>query len=195
VKIKAQALLYAAKWLEETHGQAVLARVLRECQPAVRESYIEAIAINWHPLEEYIDFLTVSERIVGTGDGKIAEEMGEAAARANLRGVVLKVVQYIAKPDFLMRRIASLWRQFNEKGDFVLISADERAVRFEIAGLPEVYPLLCASIVGWSRAVATAIGVEAPIARHTSCRARGGAKCLFEVRSMKGQLVPLVGSS
>jgi len=187
VKVKAQGLLYAAKWIEEAHGRDALARVLRECSPEVRTRCVEAIAINWHPVEELIEFLQVSERLLGTGDGRIAEAMGAAGARANLRGVLMRVARHLTNPEFLMRRIANLWRQYNDEGELLLIAASERLVQFEIRDLQQTYPFLCPMITGWAGEVAEAIGVEVPIARHSSCRTRGAPSCTWTVQASGGK--------
>lgn len=186
MKIKAQAFLNATKWVVAAHGQDALAGILRECGTDVRARYVEAIAINWHPIEEYVEFLQVSERLLGTGDGRVAEAMGAAAARANLRGVLLRLARHLMKPESLMRRIANLWRQFNDEGELVLLAANERTVQIEIRGMKQTYPFLCSTITGWAREVAGAIGVEAPVARHPSCRARGGASCTWIVHASGG---------
>ena len=90
MNIKAQGLFNAAKWIEKELGQAALRDVLRACSPAVRDRYTTAIVINWHPLEEFVEFLEVAERLLGRGDGKLAEQVGAAGARENLRGAMVR---------------------------------------------------------------------------------------------------------
>lgn len=182
MNIKAQGLLNAAKWIEETHGQAALRDVLRACSPELRDRYTSAIAINWHPLTELVEFLSVADAQLGRGDGKIAEEIGASAARSNMKGVFVRLLFYVAQPEFLMRRIAQIWRQFNDEGEMLLVAFDERAATIEVTGVPQPQRLFCATLTGWAREVARAMGASNPVVRHTECRARGGKRCVWQLR-------------
>lgn len=190
MNVKAQSIINAARWVEDTHGRDMLGTILRQCSPTVRDRYIESIAINWHPVAEYNEFLEVCERVLGSGIGTaVSEAIGAYSARAATRGVLLRLAQYLAKPEFLMRRVATLWRQYNDEGDMVVLQFDERLVRFEIRGLKTTYPLLCATITGWATETSAAIGFAAPVTRHISCKARGGQQCQWEIHSRRsGQL-------
>src|SRR5438105_237316 len=83
VNVKAQALLNGAKCVREKFGEDALEQVLAACSPRVRERCATAIAINWHPQSELCEFLTVADRVLGRGDGKLSEEIGATGARAN----------------------------------------------------------------------------------------------------------------
>jgi hypothetical protein len=182
VKIKAQGLLNAAKWIEEEFGQGALRDVIRACSPEVRERYTSAIAINWHPMEELVEFLEVADRQLGRGDGRIAEEIGAAGARKNMKGAMLRLVFYLAKPEFLMKRITQLWRQFNDEGSMDLLHLDDYSSSIEVRGVTNPQFLFCCTLTGWSREVALALGGHNPVVRHTECRARGSSKCIWQLR-------------
>jgi len=182
LKIKAQGLLNAAKWIEETYGQDALRDVVRACSEPVRDRYVSAIAIEWHPVEELVEFLQVAEKQLGKDDGKLAEEVGAAGARLNLRGAMLRLVFYLAKPEFLMKRVAQLWRQFNDEGEMLITHFEDYASGLEVKGISKPYWLFCCTITGWAREVTKASGGMHPLARHVECRARGGARCLWELK-------------
>jgi hypothetical protein len=178
-------MLNAAKWIEESYGQSALRDVIRACSPAVRERYTSAIAINWHPVEELIELLTVADTTLGRGDGKVAEEIGAAGARANMKGVVIRFAFYVTKPELLMRRAAGLWRQFNDHGKMILVAIDDTSVKLEVTGVPDPNWLFCCVITGWCREVANAMGMRAARARHTRCRARGDERCLWDTHGTR----------
>ena len=182
MNIKAQGLLNAAKWIEEEFGQGGLRDVIRACSPAVRERYTSAIAINWHPMEEFVEFLAVADRLLGRGDGRIAEDIGAAGARKNMKGAMLRLVFYLAKPEFLMKRITQLWRQFNDEGSMDLLHLDDYSSSIEVRGITNPHALFCATLTGWSREVAHALGGNNPVVRHTECRAKGASKCIWQLR-------------
>jgi hypothetical protein len=182
VNIKAQGLLNATKWIEEQYGQAALRDILRACSPAVRERYISAIAINWHPVEEFVEFLEIADRQVGRGDGRIAEEVGAAGARSNMRGAVLRMVFFLSRPEFLMRRITQLWSQFNDEGSMELIAFADYSSAIEVKGITHPYWYFCCTLSGWARELARGAGGGNPVAHHVECRARGAQRCIWHVK-------------
>lgn len=182
VNIKAQGLLNATKWIEERYGQRALQDVIRACSPEVRERYVSAIAINWHSIDEYVELLTVAERILGVSDGRVCEEIGAASARANMRSAYVRFAVYVSKPEFMMRRIAGLWRQFNDEGTMVIHPFVGPKLDVEIRGIPTPNVFFCATITGWAREIAKSMGLAHTTARHVECRARGGARCVWHVR-------------
>jgi hypothetical protein len=149
---------------------------------------VSAIAINWHPMSELVELLEVAERILGRSDGRLAEQIGAAGARANLKGVMVRMAFYVGKPEYLLQRITGLWRQFNDHGDMKLLELTESIVRVEVVDVPEPHWLFCCVLTGWCREVAAAVAIEGARARHVECRARGGARCIWEVRGSRRSL-------
>ncbi len=180
MNVKAQGLLNAAQWIEQTYGQPALRDVVRSCGPAVRDRYTSAIAIEWHPISELIEFLGAAETVLGKGDGKLAEEIGAAGARTNMRGSFARMLFYIAKPEFLMKRIATLWSQFNDAGSMQLLHIDDFSSTIEVKGVPEPSWLFCCTLTGWGREVVRAMGGSDPRSKHVECRARGAQRCVWK---------------
>jgi hypothetical protein len=183
MNIKAQGLFNAAKWIEKELGQAALRDVLRACSPAVRDRYTTAIVINWHPVEEFVEFLEVAERLLGRGDGKLAEAVGAAGARENLRGAIVRAAAFIANPEFMMKRVASLWSQFNDEGSMEIIKFDPEEMVVEVKGLETTHWLFCCTLTGWMAEVALHFGWKSASAKHVKCRSKGDARCLWELRA------------
>ena len=182
MKIKAQGLLNAAKWVEETHGRDALAQVLDACPDHVREQYVVAINLNWHPVEEFVAFIAAAERVLGDRTGKIAEEFGAAGAESNMRGMLPRIALYLARPQFLMERAAKIWRQFNDEGAMDLLHIDERSAVLELRGVEGLDVLFCAVLTGWCRTIATRVSTQEAVARHVECMGRGDRRCIWEVR-------------
>jgi predicted hydrocarbon binding protein len=182
VQIKAQGLLNAAKWIEEEYGRERLGEVVRACSAPVRDRYVSAIAINWHPVEEFVEFVEVADRVLGRGKMKLPEEIGAAGARANMKGTLVRIAFYLKQPEFLFRRVAGLWHQFNDEGQMLVHELGDSKGVMEVTGIVKPNATFCAVLTGWMRAVASGIGIENPTVRHTQCRARGDAKCIWEAR-------------
>ncbi len=183
MNVKLQGLLNAADWIEATYGTEELESILDACSPTVAERYRERIAINWHPKSEFVELLDQAERRLGTGDGKVAAEIGAAGARKNLSGSVARALFYVARPQFLMRRVAGLWSRFNDEGTMeVPLFDNDGHLQMEVKGVPDPHVLFCATITGWCREFATRFRAHHPVVEHVECRARGDARCLWDAR-------------
>jgi hypothetical protein len=184
LQIKAQGLLNAAKWIEAEYGRDGLRDVLHACSPAVRDRYTSVIAIDWHPVEEFTELVSCAERVLGGGHtpGRIAESIGAAGARANMKSTLVRLAAWVSRPEALMQRATGLWRQFNDDGLMEMREVGDHHAVLELTGLTGVDPLFCAVITGWCREVGLLIGAIAPIAKHVECKHRAGARCVWEVR-------------
>lgn len=181
MNVKAQALLNAVKWVEEQHGTNTLSLIIRRCSEPVRERYISGIAIEWHPQHEFVEFLHHAEAVIGKPRGAVSKAIGAEGARINTRSMAKRAVMYVASPEFLLRRIATLWHQFNDRGEMRILGIDERQAHIELAHLPDPDELFCATITGWSEVIGDAVGFDRPRAEHVSCRARGDDACIWRV--------------
>ncbi|MFI5300148.1 MAG: hypothetical protein ACHREM_18835 [Polyangiales bacterium] len=182
MNIKAQGLFNAAIWIEQTHGQNALRDVLRACKPETRDRYTSATAINWHPVEEFVDLLSVVEKQLGKGDGRLAIEIGAAGARVNNKGMLIRLAMYVSKPEMMVKRVSSFWRQFNDAGDMNVYDVSERGIKFEVVGIDPTYELFCLTIVGWSQELVKGAGGRLASAKHVSCKGRGNDRCVWDVR-------------
>jgi hypothetical protein len=190
VNVKAQGLLNGAAWVREKFGEEALARVLAECTPAVRERCATAIAINWHPREELDQFMTAAERVLGKGDGAIPEAMGAASAKLNLRHMGLRLAFFLARPEFLMRRVAGVWRQFNEEGEMIVREFVAGRMLAEQVGIARPSFAICCSITGWLHEAGIAVGMRVLSTTHTECRARGDRRCVWLLEWSGGRAAP-----
>ncbi len=182
MNVKAQGLLNAAAFVRERFGSEALERVLEGCAPSTREHCLTAIAINWVPFEELADVLRVVDRELGGGDGKLAEAIGAASARANLRHLALRLAFFLARPEFLMRRVAGVWRQYNDAGEMLVLEFSSGSMLAELRAAPVTDRIVCASVTGWLHEAGLATGMRQLETTHSECRGAGGARCLWSLR-------------
>ena len=182
MNVKAQGLLNAAAWVSEKFGLDVLPRVLASCSPAVRDRCATATASDWIPMTEFVELLTAVDRQLGAGDGKMAEEIGAMSARVNLRHLGLRLAFFLARPEFLMRRVAGVWRQYNDEGEMLVLSFNEGEMHAELRGLQAPDWFLCCSVTGWLHEAGVATRMKELVSRHTQCRAKSAPRCLWELR-------------
>ncbi len=190
MNVKAQGLLHGATWLRETFGEGGLQQVLAACSPHVRERATTANALNWIPQEELAEFLRIADRELGSGDGKLAEAIGAASARVNLRHMALRIAFFLGRPEFLMRRIAGVWRQYNEEGDMVVHEFTSGRMLAELVGVPDPDWYVCCSVTGWMLEAGQAMGMKRLFVHHAECRAHGKERCLWELRWDSTKLGP-----
>jgi hypothetical protein len=182
VNVKAQGLLNGAAWLRQKYGDAGFDRVFAACSAPVQRSCREAAALDWVPQEELAEFLAVADRELGSGDGAIAEAMGAAAARANLRHLALRLAFFLGRPEFLMRRVAGVWRQYNEEGEMCVREFTGGRMLAELVGMANPDRFICSSVTGWLHEAGLAMGMKGLHAQHVACRAQDGTQCLWELR-------------
>ncbi len=173
-------MLNAARYVEETYGADALREILAACSPAVRERCATGIAITWIPLEEFIEFLRAVA--VKIPDPLIGEKLGAAGARANTRGVMLRIGMLLARPENVLRRAASMWRQFNDEGDLSLGKAEKNSVHIVISGTPRTPRIFCDTVTGWARELVISAGGRNAAATHVECRSSGDARCVWIAR-------------
>jgi hypothetical protein len=182
MNVKAQALLNGATWVRDNFGVTALEQVLAKCARPVRERCMTAIAINWHPQEELEEFLSVADQTLGRGDGKLAEAIGAAGAQKNLRHMALRLAFFLARPEFLMRRVAGVWRQYNEEGEMLVRDFQRGGMVAELSGLSKPSFIICCSVSGWLTEAGVATGMKHLTTVHIECRARGGHRCLWQLK-------------
>jgi hypothetical protein len=186
MQVKAQGLLNAAKYIEETYGQNALGGILRAASPGVRETYTSAIAINWHPLDELCELVDLAESRLGDGSGAIAKAIGAAGASANLNSMLNRAAFYVGKPSFFMSRIASLWSQFNDEGSMHLLEMTTQRATIEVRGIVQPRATFCHILTGWAEEVGRTLGATNVSARHVEFRARGQTRCVWDVNGKFG---------
>lgn len=182
MEIKLQGLLNAVDLLAETYGPIALDKILERAGTDVRIQVETGIAINWHAMSEFVTFLRAAEEVVGTGDGRVATLIGAAGARKNVGGTVVKAVFYMGKREFLLRRVAGLWRRYNSEGMMHVREFRDGHVTVEVEGVPEPEWLFCCTLTGWVDEMGRALGTKNPRTRHVECRAHGAERCVWRGR-------------
>jgi hypothetical protein len=182
MRVKAQGFLNAAEYIEHKFGRDELGNVLRECTPVLRERFTSVIAIDWQEMGEFCDFIETAERVLTQPEGQLAEAIGAAGARANTKGMFLRAAFYIGKPDYLLRRVAGMWRQFNDEGAMTVLEMGGQHARLEIVGVTPPRTTFCSVLTGWVGEISRSLRVLDARVQHSQCRARGGKRCLWDVR-------------
>lgn len=186
MRIKLQGLLNGALEIRERYGEQELERVLDACRPELRERVASGIAIEWHPRAEFDEFLAAAEQVLGDGSGKVAQQIGARGALQNTRGWGTRALLFVLNPEWVLKKAASTYRQFNDAGDLRLIEFEEGYCVIEMVDLPNTDRYFCAALTGWAQVMGVRIGYKDAVSKHTQCRARGDRACVWETRWGRG---------
>jgi len=179
-QVKGTVLKSRLLFLEEHFGKEGIAKVLDSLSAADKAAFRLILPVVWYPfaLGERLDDAIV--RVLGKGDPKFFERLGEASAERNL-GTVHRGFLRPGHPHEFLERSPSIYRTYYEVGrreykqtgptSGVLTTYDA-----EIFSAPD-----CLTIVGWHRKALEMCGVTGVRIRESECRARGGALCRYEV--------------
>ncbi len=181
MNVKLQAMLNAGRHVAALYGRHSLERALAECRPDTRARFESGIAIEWLPMEQLTEFYEAVVRVAANGNRDILRSCGAASAKRNL-GVRTRIAAWVFNPEFVLRRVASLWSQYNDAGEVKLLEMSPGLCRMEIRGVPHPHWGFCTSLLGWGEEVARAVGWQPISVRHVDCRAEGGERCIFEIR-------------
>jgi hypothetical protein len=81
-----------------------------------------------------------------------------------------------------MRRVAGVWRQYNDEGDMQVLEFGNGRMVTELVGVDSPSWAFCASITGWLHEAALAAGLSQSAVSHTECRTSGGSRCVWVIR-------------
>jgi hypothetical protein len=179
-QVKGAVLKTRLAFVEEHGGEAARMRVLDSLGAADRGTLKLILPVAWYPfdLAERLDDAIV--RVLGNGDPRFFERLGEASAEQNLTGVHKGYLRPGDAHGFL-ERAPGVYRSYYEKGRREyqrtgLTSGVLTTHEAESFSAPD-----CMTVVGWHRKALEMCGITGVVIRHTECRAKGGEVCKYEV--------------
>ncbi|MFW6051294.1 MAG: protein kinase domain-containing protein [Myxococcota bacterium] len=135
IRIKGALLAAALEHLRTARGEAVRQAVVDELPDDVRAAVLGVVLpVAWVPLDHYDVLLRTAERLLGTGDGSLAIELGAAAADAELPATHRLFLQS-ATPLLAVRRIPQLFRSYHDGGAVSVRPSTRDAWHVEVEGL------------------------------------------------------------
>lgn len=151
--------------------------------PGVRSELADGKALksNWYPFTVLVDISLAIDRIYGQGDLGILEQVGGDVAEADLNSVY-KFFMAMASPQYLMDKAASLWRNYYDSGEMVVIDRGENKAILELRKFESPHRAHCLAVKGWMLRTLTLCGCKNVRGAHDECRALGHARCVFEGR-------------
>ena len=162
------------------HGvasSAIVAKLPADIKPVFETQILHS---ELYPYRAFADVLRVIDRTLGTGDGKLARDVGREAAKEDIKGV-FQVAALLASPEKAVRRSPSYWTRYCDTGTLVEEEVRPGYFRMSLGGFPDIDRLHCLLIEGWNEGGLDAIWRTKNVkVWQKECVHTGGTRCVFE---------------
>jgi predicted hydrocarbon binding protein len=177
------ALLGPLKHLRAEIGKDGARGVIDALPPQLRVAFATRIRkAAWYPYEPFVALLRGIDARLGTGDLTYCEQIGRAAANADL-STVFKVFVRMASPSWLIRACPRVWSRYYEAGSMRATAWEPEETVVVIEDFPGIDPAHCWLMRGWMIGALEVVGGQVlPGAAHSQCAAQGDPRCEFTCR-------------
>ncbi len=181
-RTKAVHLKNFKKYIAEHGGDPIWQKVIAGLSEDDRNTVTKPIFTGeWLDYHLWFRLLCVADKVLGRGDGRVIEEIGAFDARENLRGIYSVFISFM-KPEFIAARSSLVWKRYYDCGDMKVLKMIPQGAELELVDFPDVPKGHEHELIGWMGEALRETGVKQVQVSHPSCKARGDAGCLFQVR-------------
>ncbi|MBS2028194.1 MAG: hypothetical protein JST54_09845 [Deltaproteobacteria bacterium] len=171
-------LNYARRRGGEEAVKAIVAGITdREAREQLADG--KALKSNWYPFSALVDITVGIDKFFGKGDLSIVAEVGGDVAEADLNGVY-KLFFAIASPQYLMDKAASIWRNYYDSGELLVIERAPNLAVLELRDVATPHRAHCLSVQGWMHRSLVLCKCKDVHVDHSECRALGSKRCVFK---------------
>ncbi|MEZ4219591.1 MAG: hypothetical protein R3B13_01600 [Polyangiaceae bacterium] len=174
--IRGMAFLGAVRYIKQTGGEELLARVVDDAGPVVAKTFAKRInGLGLQPYRAFTDFLVAMDRVLGRGDLDYCRQFGGVAARHDLE-TVFKVYTVRPSPEKMIEACTAIWGMYVDGGGHMeAVDTSPQRTVLRIHEFPEMAPAHCRMMEGWMIAAMDVVGVDVlPGACESECMSRGG---------------------
>jgi len=94
-------------------------------------------------------------------------------------GTVFRLFIKLGTPTFTANAFPGAYKQYFNQGDLSSIKVAAKSAEFELLGAEAYGEAGCSGTLGWTRMALSYAGAKYLRAEQTTCRYRGGERCLF----------------
>ena len=167
-------------FVEEMAGQEGVQRVLAALPPDDQKALKMILSISWYPFDLGTRLDQAIVTVLGRGDARYFETLGESSAAKNLASVHRS---YLTKGDAhgFLAKAPAIYRMYYEVGHREYERTGEREATLttydaETFSVPD-----CSTVVGWHRKALEMCEVPGARVVEEQCRAKGAAHCRYRV--------------
>ena len=159
-----------------SRGADVLERFYAALEPATREMLESALPTQWFPYQKLCELTELLDRVAGSGDLALCEEMGRFACDANVPRFLRAFLRF-GKVEFFLSRAAAAWRAHYDAGSMEVVKLGPKKVRLRLIDVPDQCHAQCLTVVGFVKRAAELAGTKIVTGGVTACRERGAEVC------------------
>ena len=177
--IRGSALIPRVAWLRLRHAQH-WAAILQGVQPQTRELIeMHPISTGWYPFEQFVDLMTVADKVAGNGDLELVRALGHHAATANLSTILRMFIRF-GSPEYILGKAAKVWSLYHDTGRGESEPLGKNSIAFSVFEHGAPHRVLCMTLLGWTRGYLEMAGCKSVRVVETKCRLQGSDCCRFD---------------
>jgi uncharacterized protein (TIGR02265 family) len=165
---------------ENMAGPDGLERVLGELSEDDRAALKTVVSVGWYPFDLARRLDDALVKVVGKGDARFFERLGEASAEQNLTGVHRSFLAP-GDPHAFLRRTPQIYQAYYDTGRREYEAVGEREAVLTTHDADTSSANDCATVVGWYRKALEMCGADRPQVVEEACRARGDLVCRYRL--------------
>jgi hypothetical protein len=180
------AFLGAARFIKQTHGEPMLARIVEAAPAATQKTFSKRInGLGLQPYESFVGLLRTVDRTLGAGDLAYCRTLGDLAARSDL-DTIFKGYAVRPSPEEMIRACTAIWGMYTDQaGTMEAVDVTPERTVLRIHDFAEMDPAHCRLMEGWMIAAMDVVGARVlPGACEAECMSSGGRwhefRCLWE---------------
>ena len=183
VKVKGSTILLRMGYVKEkaTPGQkkAVLEQLAPEFAQELESGTL--LPTGWQPMARLVELSQAIDRVVGTGDGRLAWDLGRYTAELGAKQMYTAFSKS-GDPKRIFSIGGGVWSQFYSSGRLEVIDTEPTHVKLRVHDFEEPVAEICDSVGGWIERNVELAGTTGTEVDEIACRRRGDAYCEYDIR-------------
>jgi uncharacterized protein (TIGR02265 family) len=181
MNVKGSVLLARRAFVQRHFGREAWDAVLGDL-PAEDQASLRGMVLNvgWFPfkLGERLDEAIV--KVLGNGDEKVFERIGEMSADENLNGPHRHFL-VPGDPQAFLRQTPDIYKFYYDVGHRLYQPTGSTSARLTTYNADTVSRVDCLTVVGWHRRALEMCGARDVQITEEGCRARGDSQCVYRI--------------
>lgn len=179
-QVKGSVLKSRLALVEAMAGPEGVERVLAELNDEDRRTLKTVVSVGWYAFDVAKRLDDAIVQVVGGGDPRFFDRLGEASAEQNLTGPHRSFLAP-GDPHAFLRRTPQIYQAYYDTGRREYEPVGEREAVLTTYDAETFSENDCATVVGWYRKALEMCGAAHPRVVEEECRARGGAVCRYRL--------------
>ena len=159
-------------------------RLLHQCSPDLRASLDGRLGrgiekAKWYPFAQFIELITLIDRLFGQGDLGLVKDLGRFGADANLT-TIYRLFFKVGTVHWILGRAVRLWSAHYDSGYLEVMTRGPKTTVLRIRGFDTPDKIHCLSVLGWAERSIELSGGKNVLASEPLCRTKGDELCQME---------------